>query len=164
MRPRSLLLATAAVAVALSAAPVAAQAAQTESISRSTYDAGVERTAASLRVAGATSGELGGYLDVTVTAADGSLPTGSSVCEPATVDAVLTVSPGETLSVTTSGDLCTSFSGESARTFNGYFGSKDLTYDGTAHRKVRVAGDGLIAFSDISWFGGQASFSAALRW
>lgn len=162
MRPRSLLVAAAA-AVALSALPFTAHASQTELVDRSAYDGSVERTAGSLRIDGATRGELGGHLDVTVTAADGSLPAGSNVCEPGTVDAVLTVSPGETLSVSARGELCTTFYGDALRV-NAAFGTKDLVYAGTAHRKVKVVGDGLLAASDNGWFGGQASFSASLKW
>lgn len=162
MRPRSLLFAATA-AVALSALPLTAHAAQTELVDRSAYDSSVEQTAGSLRIDGATRGELGGYLDVTVTADDGSLPAGSNVCEPATVAAVLTLSPGETLAATVPGELCTGFSADSL-TVNAAVRTKDLTYEGTAHRKVKVSGEGLIAASHIGWFGGQASFSAALKW
>lgn len=162
MRSRTLLFG-AAVAATLSATSVPAHAAEAQLIDRSAYDQSVDRTAGAFRVAGDTRGDLGGYLDVTVTAVDGSLPTGSNVCEPATVDAVLTVSAGETLSVVTTGELCTSFSGD-ALTFNAGFGTKNLSYVGTAHRKVKVVGDGLISVGDIGWFGGQASFSASVRW
>lgn len=162
MRHRSLLLAATA-AVALSALPLTAHAAQTELVDRSAFDSTVERTAGSLHIDGTTRGELGGYLDVMVTAEDGSLPSGSNVCEPATVAAVLTVSPGETLSATVPGELCTSFAGD-ALTVNAAFRSKDLAYEGTAHRKAKVVGDGLIAASHIGWLGGQASFSASLKW
>lgn len=162
MRPRSLLLAATA-AVALSALPVTAQAATTEYVDRAAYDGSVEQTAASFHIAAATRGELGGYLDVTVTATDGSLPTGSNACEPVVVDAVLTVSPGETLATSVSGEACTSFYGD-ATTVNAYFSKKELAYEGTAHKKAKVVGDGLLAASVSSWFGGQASFSAAVKW
>jgi hypothetical protein len=111
MRPRSL-LAAAAAAIALSALPMTAQAATTELIDRSAYDSTTEVTAGSLHIDGATRGELGGYLDVTVTAADGSLPVGSNACEAASVDAVLTVSPGETLTAQVAGEICTGFYGD----------------------------------------------------
>ena len=85
MRARSLLVATTA-AVAFTALPMTAQASDSEWIDRANYDATVDRTPASLHIAAATRGELGGYLDATLTAEDGTLPVGSNVCEPATVD------------------------------------------------------------------------------
>ncbi|HSK27558.1 MAG TPA: hypothetical protein VK894_11680 [Jiangellales bacterium] len=162
MRPRSLLLAATA-AVALTALPVTAQAATTEYVDRAAYDGSVEQSASSFRIAGATRGELGGYLDVTVTAVDGSLPTGSNTCEPVVVDAVLALSPVESLSTSVSGEACTSFYGD-ATTVNAYFGKKDLDYVGTASKKAKVVGDGLLAASVVPWFGGQASFSAEVKW
>jgi hypothetical protein len=162
MRTRSLLIA-ATTALVLSTPPLVAQAATTELIDRSTYDSSVERSESMLRIAGETRGELGGYLDVTVTAADGSLPTGSQVCEPAVVEAVTTLSPGETLAATVPGEVCTGFYGDSL-TVNAAVRTKQLTYDGTAHKKAKVVGDGLVAASVVPWFGGQASFSASVKW
>lgn len=162
MRPRSLLIAAAA-AAALSVVPLTAQAAETVYIDRAAYDAVVDQTADSLRVAGATRGELGGYLDVTVIATDGTLPVGSNVCEPASVDAVLTVAPGETLAANVPGELCTGFYGDSM-TVNAAVTKKDLTYQGTAHHNAKVAGEGLISVGVISWFGGNAAFSVPVKW
>lgn len=164
MRPRSLLL-TAVATVALSALPLAAQAGahSNELIDRAMYDPTVEQTAASLHIAAATRGELGGYLDVTVTSTDGSLPTGSNICEPAIVDAVLTVSPGETLSAQVPGELCTGFYGDSM-TANAAIDKKDLEYEGTAHRKAKVVGEGLVSVGVINNFGGQGAFSVAVKW
>lgn len=164
MRPRSLLV-TATAAAALTAIPLTAQACQrpAELIDRFAYDATVEQTAGSFHIAGATSGELGGYLDVIVATKDGSLPTGSDVCEPAIVTTVLTVSPGETRSSRVKGDLCTGFYGDSM-TVNATVRTKDLHYSGTAHHKPRVVGDGLIAAGVFLPGYGQATFSASVRW
>jgi hypothetical protein len=164
MRPRSL-LATAAVAAVLTAVPLAAQACQrpAELIDRFAYDGTMDdQTAGSFHIAGATSGELGGYLDLLVEAKDGSLPVGSNVCEPGIVTTVLTVSPGEVLSSRTKGDVCTSFMGE-AITVNSTLRTKNLHYTGTAHRKPVVVGDGLIAAGLFTGYG-QATFSASIRW
>jgi hypothetical protein len=163
MRSRPL-LATAAAAAVLTAVPFSAHACQrpAELIDRSAYDGTVEQTADSFHLAGATSGELGGYLDVLVTAKDGSLPTGSDVCERAIVTTVLTVAPGETLSARVKGDLCTGFYGDSM-TVNATVRTNDLHYTGTAHRKPKVVGDGLVA-AGVSSIGGLASFSASVRW
>jgi hypothetical protein len=164
-RPRTLLL-TAATTAALCALPVAAHAGpfQTEMLDRATYDSAPELTEGSLRVAGPTRGELGGYLDATVTARDGSLPVGSQVCESAFVDGVLTVSPGETLTIQgVRSELCTSFYGDSMSMSAGVR-SRNIDYEGTAHRRARIVGEGLISVGAITWFGGQASFSATVRW
>jgi len=131
-------------------------------VESTTFDSAVETTADSIRIAGATRGELGGFLDVTVTATDESLPTGSNGCEPAVVDAVLTLSPGETLAAMVPGEACTTFFGD-ALTVNAAIGQKDLAYAGTAHRDAKLVGDGLIAASN-GWLGGQASFLASVRW
>jgi hypothetical protein len=164
MRSRSLFLCAAATA-AVVALPLTAQASvrTTEFIDRAMFDSTVDRTTNSFHISGATRGPLGGFLDLTVTADDGTLPTGSNVCEPAAFEAELTLSPGETLSMAVPGEVCTSFFGD-ALTGNAAIGRKDLEYDGTAHRKVRVVGDGLLAASVIPGLGGQASFSASVRW
>jgi hypothetical protein len=171
MRSRTLLAsATAALAlsaVALPAVALPAQAVTTEYVDRATFDAAPDVTTSSIRVAGETRGELGGYLDATVVAKDGSLPTGSEVCEPASVHAVLTLSAGETLTVRVRGTACTSFAGD-AITVNAAFRTRHLRYSGTEHThsagcRPRVVGDGLLAMSN-SLLGGQASFSASIRW
>ena len=96
MRPRSLLttaVATAALTLRTARRTQAACHRTTELVDRFAFDATVEQTAGSFHMANATNGALGGFLDLTVTAKDGSLPVGANVCEPAVVDAVLTVSP-----------------------------------------------------------------------
>lgn len=165
MRPRSL-LATAAVAAVFAAVPLTAQAAcqrPAELISRTAFNNPVEQTAGSFHIAGATSGELGGFFDLRVVAKDGSLPTGSEVCEPAIVTSALTVSPGEVLSSRVKGELCTSFFGD-ALILNAPFRTKDLHYSGTAHHTPKVVGDGLIAANVSAATGGLATFSATIRW
>ncbi len=87
---RTGLIAAAAI-VLLSALPGSASAASgTQVIDRSVYDATPERTVASLRVDGPTSGPLGGAIEVTVRAVDGTLPTTFGTCESAWVKAVVT--------------------------------------------------------------------------
>lgn len=165
MRSRSL-LATAAATAALTVVPFAAQAAYqrpAELIDRFAYDAVADQTAGSFHIAGATSGPLGGYLDLLVEAKDGSLPVGSNVCEPAIVTTVLTVSPGEVLSSRTRGEACTSFL-DDAITLNSTLRTKNLHYTGTAHHKPKVVGDGLISAGAFDAGYGQANFSASIRW
>ena len=165
MRPRSL-LATAAATAALTLVPLAAQAAchrPAELIDRFAYDGTMDdQTAGSFHIANATNGELGGYLDLTVAAKDGSLPTGANNCEPAIVTTILTVSPGEVLSSRTRGDVCTGFYGDTM-TVNSTLRTKNLHYTGTAHRKPKVVGDGLISAGLFPGYG-QATFSASIRW
>ena len=165
MRSRSL-LATAAATAALTLVPLAAQAAchrPAELVDRFAYDAVADQTPGSFRIANATNGELGGYLDLLVEATDGSLPTGSDVCEPAIVTTVLTVSPGEVLSSRTEGELCTGFYGDSM-TVNSTVRTKNLHNTGTAHHKPKIVGDGLIAAGVFAPGYGQATFSASIRW
>ncbi len=162
MRTR-LPLAAALVAVALSAAPASAQTRTVENISRSTFDSSPVVTASSLHIDGATAGELGGFLDLVVTAKDGSLPTAQGACDRVHVDAVLTVSPGEQLTVHTKGEVCMhQFS--PTLILNASFRNRHVTYTGTAHGRVKVVGDGLIAASNSTFFGYGASVSAAVRW
>jgi hypothetical protein len=162
MRTRSPLLA-AAIGAAILAAPLAASAATTENLDRRAFDSTPDRAAGSLHINGATAGPLGGYLDITFTAVDGSLPTAPQVCEPITVDATLTVSPGETLGIATTGEACTGFFGGPA-VMNAYFTKEHVTYAGTAHRKAKVVGDGLIGANDMGFLGAQASVMTTVAW
>jgi len=163
MRPRSILI-TACAAVFLSAGvlPASAEAKTTELVDRSLFDATPERTAASLHLDGPTAGPLGGALDLTVTAPDGTLPTALGTCEPVEVTAILTVSPGELLTVATTGEACAHIV-DGTLQVNAFFGTRDVTYTGSQHKKAKLVGDGLIAAAHHS-FGGQASFSAVFRW
>ena len=147
MRVRSVLLAVTA-AVALSAVPLSAHAGtvggRTEMHDRSIFDGAVEKTADSMHFEGQARGELGYFLDVTVTAKDGSLPTGSNVCEPADVSAKLTLPSRESMSVQVEGDLCTSFFGDSLSLFAG-FTQDDFTFHGTAIRRASLIDEGFIS-------------------
>ncbi len=157
------LLATVVAAAALATVPVTAQARSVENIDRRIFDSSPEVSASSLHLDGSTAGELGGFLDLVVTAKDGSLPTEQGACDRVHVDAVLTVSPGEQLTVHTRGEVCMhQFS--PTLILNASFRNRHATYSGTAHRKVRVVGDGLIAASNSLGYGYGASFSSAVRW
>jgi len=162
MRTRTVLTTGVVAAVLTLTLPFSAQARETESISRSLFDATPERTVSSLRIDGPTAGPLGGALDLTLTATDGSLPTERGTSEPVDVTAVLTLSPGEVLTITTTGEASVHPFGD-VLTVNAYFDKKDVTYDGTEHKKVKVVGDGLIA-AGHQWYGGQASVSATYAW
>lgn len=173
MRHRPLTLAAAGIAAATVLMPTAASAAApflssdaapvTEFLSRRTYDSTPERTEASWRIDGATAGPLGGYLDLTATARDGSLPTGLGECEEVSVSAVLTVSPGETLTVHTHrGEACVHQFGGTL-SLNAAFRNRHVTYEGTEHGRVRVVGDGLLSAGE-QFLGAQASFNASVRW
>ncbi len=157
------LLATALAAAVLTAVPMTAQAKELALIDRSTYDAAATVDTSSVHVAHATAGELGGFLDLTIRAQDGSLPATRGACETADVDAVLTVAPGEVLSVRTTGDLCM-HQFAPVLVLNAAYDGKDLSYSGTAHRKAKGVGDGLIAASNSLGFGFGASFSGSVRW
>ena len=166
MRVRSVLLAVTA-AVALSAVPLSAHAGtvggRTEMHDRSIFDGAVEKTADSMHIEGQARGELGYFLDVTVTATDGSLPTGSNVCEPADVSAKLTLPSRESMSVQVEGELCTSFYGSSLSLFAG-FTQDDFTFHGSAMRRASLIDEGFISLGYGEFFGGQASFFALTQW
>jgi hypothetical protein len=110
-------------------------------------------------MSGATAGELGGHLILSVQAADGTLPAPGR-CEAADVAAVLTVAQHESFTIDTTGELCSHFV-DGTPTLNAGFGRKDVTYSGT-HQRARVS-DGLIAFSH-SFLGAQGSVGLSVRW
>ncbi len=126
------------------------------------FDGTPVRTASTFEVAGPTAGPLGASYELSVTAADGTLPTAFGSCEPVDVAAVLTVSPGEVLTVHTHGEACAHIS-DGTLGVNAYFGKKDLSYEGSEHKKAAVVGDGLIAAAH-HWYGGQATFMGTVRW
>jgi hypothetical protein len=166
MRTRPL-LAAAVAAAAVVLTPLAtgtAQAKSLETIDKTTFDSSATVTASTIHIDNATAGELGGYLDLTITAQDGALPTAAGACETADVDAVVTVAPGETLTVHTTGDICAHPFSASTLTLTAYYGDGDLAYAGTAHKKAKVVGDGLISASNGTFFGWGASFSGQVRW
>ena len=162
MRTRSV-LATALVTVALFAAlPISAQAKTTEQLDRRLFDATPDRTAGSWHMAGLTAGPLGGALDLTITAPDGSLPTTPGACEAVDVAVVLTVSPGEVLTINTTGEACAHIIAGTL-TVNAFFDTKDVTYTGTEHKKAKIVGDGLIAAGE-QFFGSIANVSTTVAW
>ena len=158
---RASLIAGAVVAL-LTAVPGAATAAPaTQFFNRSLFDATPERTDAALRVDGPTSGPLGGAMDVTVRAVDGTLPTAFGSCEPVRVRALVTVEPGRTIGVRTRGEACAHIV-DGSLSVNAFFRARNVTYDGFGRCRPKLVGDGLIAASQ-SAFGAQASFSGSFR-
>ena len=162
MRTRTVLATTAAAVALTAAAPLAAQATTTEYLDKRIFDSTPAMTVGSWHLNGMTAGEIGPTLDVTVTAADGTLPTTSNSCEPVDVVAVLTLAPGEVLTVRTSGEACAPFLGGTPAV-NAYFGDDQTEYEGTAHKKVKIVGDGLISAGG-GFFGYQATFGASVKW
>lgn len=165
MPHRSLLTVAAALvsAVVLLPGTASAHPSTTENLSRRTYDSTPERSAGTWRIDGLTAGPLGGHLDMTATAEDGTLPTTRGECEPVEVDAVLTVSPGEVLTVHTHrAEACVHAFADSL-SLNAWFRTRHVDYEGTEHHRPRVVGDGLIAAGQL-FTGAQASFNATLRW
>lgn len=160
MRTTPVLAGLAAAVLATAAPAVAAPTA--ELVNRSLFDATPERTAAVFRLDGPTAGPPGGTMTVEATAADGSLPASPGECEPARVDAVVTLAPGEVLAVDTAGEVCTHPFGGQLQVVAG-FRNRHLEYTGTAHQRARLVGDGLLSAAEHP-FGGQASFSASIRW
>jgi hypothetical protein len=158
MNPRNTFAAVIAAAALTLVAP-AAQAASVDRFDRSTFDSTPVATASGWELEGATSGELGGYLGLSVHASDGSLPAAGE-CESADVRAVLTVSPGETFTITTKGELCSHFI-DGTPSLNAYFGAKQVAYSGT-HRRARVS-NGMICFTK-SFLGAQGSVGLSVRW
>jgi hypothetical protein len=134
----------------------------TEVVDRSLFDATPERTEASLRVDGPTAGPLGGAMDVTVRAVDGTLPTAFGSCEPVWVKAAVTVQPGRSLTVRTRGEACAHIV-DGSLTANAGFRARNVTYQGSGRCRSRLVGEGLIAVAH-SQLGGQASFFGTFRW
>ena len=166
MRTRPLVAATVA-AAALAVTPLTtgtAQAADLENINKTAFDSTPTVTASAVHIGNATAGALGSYLDLTITAPDGTLPTAAGACETADVQAVVTVSPGETLSVRTTGEVCTHEFSPSTLMLNAYFDSGDLQYAGTAHKKAKAVGDGMISASNGTMLGWGLAFSSQVRW
>lgn len=158
---RSSLTAAAAVAL-LTALPGSATAAPTtEFVDRSLFDATPERTESSLRVDGPTAGPLGGAMDVTLRAVDGSLPTALGSCEPVRVKALVTVQPGRTLTVRTRGEACAHIV-DGSLTANAGFRARNVAYEGFGRCRPKLVGEGLIAVAH-SQIGGQASFFGSFR-
>ena len=158
---RTALVIASAAAVLASVPGTATAAPRTETIDRRAFDATPERTESSFRVDGATAGPLGGYLDMTVRATDGTLPTSFGSCEPVRVSTVLTVEPGRVLTVRTHGEACAHIV-DGSLSVNAGFRTRNVEYEGFGRCRPRVVGDGFMAAAD-SQLGGQASFFATLR-
>jgi hypothetical protein len=146
-------------AAALTLVAPAAQAASVDRFDRSNFDSTPVVTASGYELEGATAGELGGYLSLSVHASDGSVPVAGE-CETADVHAVLTVAPGETFTINTKGELCGHFI-DGTPTLNAYFGAKQVDYAGS-HKKARVS-NGMIGFTK-SFLGAQGSVGLTVRW
>lgn len=159
MNARSTLTTTLAATAALMLAVPAAQAATRDRFDRRAFDGSPVVSSSGFAMAGATAGELGGHLDLSLQARDGTLPAWGR-CETADVRAVLTVSPGESFAIATTGELC-SHVVDGTPTLNAYFGAKQVRYTGT-HKRARVT-DGSIAFTR-SFLGAQASVGLSVRW
>jgi hypothetical protein len=159
MHVRTTLTAAAATTAALVLATPAAQAATSERFDRSAFDRAPVVTSSGYTMSGATAGELGGHLSLSVQATDGTLPA-QGQCESADVHAVLTVAPGESFAIDTTGELCSHFI-DGTPTLNAFFGAKEVGYTGT-HKRARVT-DGMIGFKN-SFLGAQASVGLSVRW
>jgi hypothetical protein len=161
MHARSTLTAALAAAALILVAPAvqAAQAATADRFDRSAFDSTPVVTSAGYAMSAPTAGELGGHLDLSVQAADGTIPN-QGQCETANVDAVLTLTPGESFAVHTTGELCSHFI-DGTPTLDASFGAKQVTYTGT-HKRARV-GDGIIGFKN-SVLGAQGSVGLTVRW
>ena len=157
MHARSLTVALLTAALIL-VAP-AAQGATLDRFDRSAFDSAPVVTGSGYTMSGATAGELGGHLTLSVQASDGTLPA-QGQCETADVQAVLTVAPGETFSITTKGELCSHFIAGTP-TLNAYFGTKQVSYSGS-HKRARVT-NGIIGFTN-SFIGAQGSVGLSVRW
>jgi hypothetical protein len=158
MHIRALLTAVAAAAFLTLAAP-SADAATTEFLDKSIFDPTPDVTASSVHLEGATAGELGGYLDLTVLAKDGTLPTDFGACEPVVVKAVLTLSPTESLTVRTTGEACAHIVDGTLQVVAGFDNRK---VRGPACHRPRVIGEGLLSAA-VHPYGGQAQLSAQIR-
>ena len=152
------LAATAATAAVLTVASPA-QAKAVEMFDRSAFDSTPVVTASGWSISAPTAGELGGWLDMTVTAADGTKPS-NGACETATVDAVLTVAPGESFTIHTTGELCAHFTDGTPSLF-GSFGAKQTSYSGP-HKKAKLVGDGFVSFGH-SFLGAQGAVTLSVR-
>ena len=162
MRTRTVLGTTAAAIALTASAPLAAEAKTTEYLDKRIFDSTPAVTTGTWHLDGMTAGEIGPTLDVTVTAADGTLPSTSNACEPVDVVAVLTLAPGEVLTVRTTDEACAPFFGGTPAV-NAYFGDDETEYQGTAHKKVKIEGDGLVSAGG-GFFGYQATFNASVKW
>ena len=159
MHARNILTTTLAATAALVLVAPEAQAATQERFDRRAFDPSPVMTSTGYSMSGDTAGELGGHLTMSIQVTDGTLPAWGE-CEPAGVQAVLTVSPGESFAIDTTGELCSHFL-DGTPTVNAYFGKKQVNYTGS-HKHARVT-DGIIAFQH-SWLGAQGSVGLSVHW
>ena len=152
------LAATAATATVLTVA-TPAQAKSVETFDRRAFDSTPVVTASGWSISAPTAGELGGRLDMTVTAADGTKPS-NGTCELATVDAVLSVAPGESFTIRTTGELCGIVTVGTPSLF-GSFGARQMSYSGS-HKKAKLIGEGFVSFGH-SFLGAQGSVTLTVR-
>jgi hypothetical protein len=152
------LAATATTAAVLAIAPPA-QAKTVESFDRRAFDSTPVVTAEGWSISAPTAGELGGWLDMTVTAADGTKPS-NGTCELANVDAVLTVAPGESFTIHTTGELCAHFTNGTPSLF-GSFRAKQMSYSGS-YKKAKLVGEGFVSFGH-SFLGAQGAVTLSVR-
>jgi len=64
--------------------------------------------------------------------------------------------------VRTTGEACAPFFG-GIPAVTAYFGDEETDHQGTAHKRVKIVGDGLISAGG-SFFGYQATFNAGVKW
>lgn len=161
IRIASALVATAAAfALAAPAAQAAPPGTTQDRFDRSAFDSTPVVTASGYSMSAATRGELGGHLELSVQAVDGTVPAAGK-CEKADVRAVLTVAPGETFTITTRGELCGHVV-DGSPTLSAAFRNRHVKYAGT-HKRAKVVGEGLIGFGH-SWLGAQGSVGMSVRW
>jgi hypothetical protein len=161
MRTSTILTATLA-GVAVTLAAPAAHATKLEVFDRYAADYAPVVSASGYVMQGPASGEPGSSLQLSVKAVDDSLPL-EGECEPASVQAVLTVAPGETFTIGTTGELC-GIVGDGSPALTASFGAAQTTYSGTAHKRVRVIGEAAIK-SRTGWFGAYGAVEGlSVRW
>ena len=158
----SSILTAAATGIALLFAAPSAHAMTLEQFDRYAFDTAPVVSDAGYVIQGTTNGDPGSYLQLSVKALDDSLPADGE-CETASVQAILTVAPRESFTINTTGELC-GIVGDGSPILNATFGSDQVTYSGTAHKRARVVGDALIK-SRTGWFGATGAVEGfSVRW
>ena len=164
MRVRSVLV-TAAAAAALALVPLTAHAAKPTrtALELRSYDPAAVISTGGYQFGGtAYNSPFTGPSTSTVTALDGTLPA-ANTCEPATISVQAGPSSTEYLSITATGEVCASFSGNAWAASAG-FDRRDIAYVGTEHDRVR--GEGLVSASvgNILPTSGQMGITGSLVW
>ena len=161
MRTSTILTATLAGLAVTLAAP-AAHATKLEVFDRYAADYAPVVSASGYVMQGTTNGEPGSSLQLSVKTLDDSLP-GAGECEPASVLAVLTVAPRETVTISTTGELC-GIVGDGSPALTASFGAPQKTYSGTANKRARVVGEATIS-SRTGWCGASGAVEGlSVRW